>query len=751
MSTKEILVKKRNGELEPLNIEKINKVISWAIEGLEDVSISDIEMNAKINFIDGITTKDIHNIIIESAVNLIDIDHSDYQYVASRLLNYSLRKDVWGGKRPPKLSDLIKKNIKNGKYSPALLETYTESEINKFDEIIDHDRDFKYTYAGIKQMTDKYLLKDLSKDVFFETPQFAHMAAGMFVFQKYSKLKRVEYVKRYYKMASDFKVNWSTPLLSKLRTPDSALASCCLLELNDTKESIDAVNYAVSAATYNGYGIGVNMGRMRGIGSPINKGKMFHPGVIPFLRIIESEVKAWTQISRGGSATCTFPLWHYEIEDILQLKNAVSGTAQNRIFNLDYTIGISQLFYSRFVKNENITLFSPSEVPDLYDAYGTDKFEELYKKYESDDSIIGRKVISAKQLFELLIKERFESGRIYILNVDNANKHGSWCNSIYMSNLCLEILQDIVPLKSLWDETSEIGTCLLSAINWLEVKTEHEMERACDLVIRVLDEVADLQSYFHPAAERFTKQKRSLGVGITNLAGFLAYHKLKYSDKEALELVHNKIEQQQYYLLKSSNQLAIEKGKCEKFDTSKYSIGKLPIDWYNKNVDTLISNNLKMDWETIRNSIKEHGLRNTTVSAIMPCESSSVCNNSTNGVEPVRALSVFKGSKKGLISFLVPNVKTHGEHYTLAFEQPDNIGYLNICAIIQKFTDMGMSINVYYNPANYSDKKVPYQIMLKEMLYHSKMGGKTMYYSNTQDGNKQFESKNNCSSGACSL
>lgn len=741
-------VVKKNGSQENFDIEKIHRVVSWATKGLSNVNMSDIEINANLNVIDGITTDQIHSVLIDSASNLISAQNPDYQYVAGRLLNYRLRKVVWGGKNPPKLFDLIQANIIKGFYTPKLLEWYSEAEVNKLDEYIDHDQDLTYTFCSVKQLSDKYLVKNQHTGEVFETPQFRYMVAAMTVFQNYTVKKRLGFIKKSYSYFSRFKINLATPQLSGLGTNNNSYASCCLLEMLDTADSINAVNNSVARATCAAYGIGINFGRMRAIKSPVKGGVLLHPGVVPFLKVAEANTKAWQKNGvRGGSATVNFPIWHYEIENIIQLKNATTGTNENRVFNLDYLIGISKIFYERFLKNENITLFSPGDVPGLYDLFGLDGFDDLYMKYEQDKEI-RRSSVNSRELFSLLVKERLESGRIYILNVDNVNKHGSWNDPVYMSNLCCEITQAIQPIRFINDPESEVGVCVLSAVNWLEISSDEEMEKVCDIVVRMLDEIIDIQDYFDIAAENFCKGKRSLGVGVTNLAAFLAKHKLYYTDYASIDLVDEWMEKQQYYLIKASINLAKEKGVCTQVSTSKYSNGWLPID---KEVKLVTDRKPTMDWVTLREELIKYGVRHTTFTAQMPCDSSSASQNATNGVEPPRALVSFKSSKKASIPCVVPNIKSCGQYYQLAFDMPDNTGYMNICCTIQRWMDMSMSTNQYYNPANYEDNKIPYNQILKDFIYFYQHGGKSLYYLNTDDANTHFDKESDCSSGACTL
>ncbi len=749
----QISVTKKNGNKEEFQIDKIHRIVSWASNGLTDISPSEIEINAKLNIVDGITTEEIHSVLIESAANLISEEMPDYQYVAGRLLNYQLRKNVWGGKNAPKLIDLITRNINSGHYTSNLLKWYTEDEINKIDEFINHEQDFHYTYCSVKQLCDKYLVKNQKTKELFETPQFRYIVAAMTIFHKYEGKKRLQYIKRSYNYFSKFKINLATPQLSGLGTPLNSYASCCLIEMLDDAKSINAVNHAVANATINGYGIGVNYGRMRAIGSSVKNGAVLHPGVVPFLKITEANTKSWQKNGlRGGSATVTFPIWHLEIETILQLKNSTTGTHDSRVFNLDYTISISKLFYERLIANGDITLFSPHETKELYDLFGLDGFDELYCKLEKDKTIT-KKIVKARELFSLLCKERLETGRIYILNIDNANTYSSWTKKIDSSNLCLEILHNIEPIKDINHKESEIGICNLSAINPLEIHSDEELEKVADVVIRMLDEIIDNQDYFDVAAKNFAQGKRSLGVGITNLAAYLAKHKVKYTDKEALDLVDEWMEKQQYYLIKASVKLAQEKGKCPKYETTKYSQGWLPIDkkFNDEFFEKICNRESKMDWEKLRADIKEHGVRHTTFTAQMPCESSAASQNVMNGIEPARALLTFKGSKKSSIPCLVPNVKSWGKYYELAYDMKDNIGYLNICLVIQKWMDMGISTNQYFSPKHYPDKKIPYAQLLRELLHYYKFGGKTVYYSNSDDQNQHFTEAPKCGDGGCTL
>ncbi len=747
------LVKKRSGDTEKFNIEKIHKVITWAIEGLENVSLSDIEINAKLNMTDNISTRDIHQSLIEAAANLISVEKPDYQFVAARLLNYQLRKDVWGGRHAPRLIDTVNNGLKLKIYDPQIREKYTDEELGKIGEFIDHERDFLFTYAGVKQLCDKYLIKNRITDIIYETPQFAYILIAAYSFINYPKDIRLSYIRKFYDAISKHKISLPTPIMAGVRTISRGYASCCLIGVDDTKESITASGTAISLATASRCGIGIDVSRIRAMGSPVNGGSVVHTGLIPFLKIYEASVKAWQQNSiRGGSATVNVQWWHHEIEDVIVLKNN-AGTDDNRVRKLDYTIGLSKLFYDRVIKNENITLFSPHEVPHLWEAWGTSSFNKIYEECEHDKKIKIKKKLSARKLFSLLVKERVETGRIYVLNVDSANEHGAWLDKVTMSNLCTEIIHPYIPLKDFHDPDAEIGMCILSAVNMLEIKNWADLEKVCELIVRFLDEIIDIQDYFNQAAENFAKKRRSLGVGITNLAAFLAKNEVSYTSPKAPGLVDEWMEHFQYYLLKASAQLAREKGKCEKFDRTKYAKGILPIDTYKKKVNDISKHKLALDWDALRKEIKEAGLRHSTVSAVMPCESSSVIQSSTNGVEPIRSLITYKMSKMGKLPVLAPGIGKYHENYQLAYSLPDNVGLINVNAVIQKYIDMAISTNIYYNYSHYDKHILPDGKVMKEIMYAYSMGLISLYYNNTDDGDKEQSTsrETDCAGGACKL
>jgi ribonucleoside-diphosphate reductase alpha chain len=729
-----IYIVKRDGTKEPINIDKIHKVVAFACDGLAGVSSSQIEMNANLQFYDGMSTKEIQEIMIRSANDLISLDSPNYQYAAARLLSYGVNKDVFGEYAPITLKQMIEKNIERGVYDAEILDKYSDEEIDRLDSYIHHKRDENFTYAGLRQVVDKYLCQDRSSGQIFETPQFMYMMIAATLFANYPKETRMHYVRRYYDSTSLFKLNIPTPVMAGVRTPVRQFASCVLVDSDDTLDSIFASDMSIGRYTAQRAGIGINSGRIRGVNSKIRGGEVAHTGIIPFLKKFESTVRCCTQNGvRGGSATVHFPLWHQEIEDILVLKNN-KGTEDNRVRKLDYSIQLNRTMYERLLQDGDITLFSPHDVPGLYDAYygDPDKFQELYEKYERATSI-KKKTIPAMELFSDLIKERAETGRIYLMNVDHCNTHSSFKDTVYMSNLCQEITLPTKPLQHIDDEDGEIALCILSAINVGTIRELDDLEELCELAVRALEEIIDYQRYPIKAAEISTKARRSLGIGYIGLAHFLARQKVQYSDSQAWKLVHDLSEAFQYYLLKASNTLAKERGACDAFDRTKYSDGILPIDTYKKDVDSIVANKLNYDWDSLRNDIKEFGLRHSTLSAQMPSESSSVVSNATNGIEPPRGYLSVKKSKKGPLKQIVPQYQSLKQHYTLLWEMPSNEGYINVVAVMQKFFDQSISGNWSYNPTHYPDNEVPMSVMIQDMLMTYKLGWKTSYYQNTYD------------------
>jgi ribonucleoside-diphosphate reductase alpha chain len=742
-----IKVKKRNGSIESLDLDKMHLMVEEACKNLSGVSASQVEMKSGIQFYDGISTKEIQDILILSASDLIDLENPNYQYVAARLLLFSIRKQLYGGIRDlPNFLDHINDCVSKKIYDPEILEKYTAEELQRAGHIIDHDRDYLFTYAGLRQTVDKYLVQDRSSNIVYETPQFMYMMIALTMFCNYPKHLRMNFVKRYYDAISKHKINMPTPISGGVRTPLRQYASCVLVDSDDTLPSIEASDSAIFRYVAQRAGIGINAGRIRGLNSKIRGGEVSHTGIIPFLQKFQATVRSCTQNGiRGGSATTFFPIWHQEIEDIIVLKNN-KGTEDNRARKLDYGIQLSRIFYERFIQDGEITLFSPHNVPGLYDAFGTDEFDELYIKYENDSSIPSKRV-KAQELILNLLKERAETGRIYIMNIDHCNSHSSYKDHISMSNLCLEITLPTVPLQHIDDDNdSEIATCILSAINVGKIRSDDELEEMCDLVVRSLDELIDYQSYPVKAAENFTKRRRSLGIGYIGLAHYLAKLGFKYDSKEAWKAVHELSESFQYFLLKSSNNLAKERGACEYFHRTKYADGILPIDTYKKDVDEIVNVEYQHDWEKLRNDIKQYGLRHSTLSAQMPSESSSVVSNSTNGIEPPRGYMSIKLSKKGPLKQIVPQYQTLKNYYTLLWDMPSNRGYINVVAMMQKFFDQAISANTSYNPENYENNEVPISVMMNDLLTVYKYGGKTLYYHNTYDiktdESKEEEPKN---------
>ena len=731
-----IKVIKADGSKVSIDLDKIHRMVEKACRNITGVSESAVEMNSGLQFYEGITTREIQSILVKSAHDLISTESPNYQFVAARLLLFAIQKQVFNTKWKdseiyPPLKDIVERNIEQGVYDPSILDAYTDEEFDKINSYIKHSRDLNFTYAGLQQIVDKYLVQDRSSGDVYETPQFMYMLIAMTLFQNYDKEVRLDYVKRYYDAISGFKINIPTPIMAGVRTPLRQFASCVLVDSDDSLPSIFSSDHAIGKYVAQRAGIGINAGRIRGIGSKIRGGEVQHTGVIPFLKKFESTVRCCTQNGvRGGSATVHFPIWHQEIEDILVLKNN-KGTEDNRVRKLDYSIQLSQIFYQRFLENGEITLFSPHDVPGLYEAFGTEEFDEMYEKYERATSVPKTKV-SARELITDLLKERAETGRIYIMNIDHSNTHSSFKDKVNMSNLCQEITLPTDPIDHI-DGEGEIALCILSAINVGIVK-EEEMESLCDLAVRGLEELIDFQEYPVKAAEVSTLSRRSLGIGYIGLAHYLAKNKVKYDDPKALELVHELTERFQYYLLSASNNIAKEKGACEYFGRTKYSDGILPIDTYKKSVDELVKPKYNLDWEGLRKRICNHGLRHSTLTAQMPSESSSVVSNATNGIEPPRDHLSVKKSKKGTLKQVVPQYTLLKNAYTLLWDMPDNTGYINIVAVMQKFFDQAISGNWSYNPEQFENNEVPVSVMAKDLLTTYKYGWKTSYYHNTMDG-----------------
>ncbi len=738
VSAQSIEVIKRNGrKKEVLDISKIHDMVEHACEDIKGVSSSQVEMNSGLQFYNNITTDEIQQIITKSAADLISLDTPNYTYVAARLLLFSLRKNLfhklWDH---PHFYDQVKRLVDLKLYDSLIMRDYDRRDFDRMEYWLKHDRDYDFTYAGLRQVIDKYLVQDRSTGQIYETPQFMYMMIAATLFSKYPKNKRLIYVKKYYDAISQFKINIPTPVMAGVRTPMRQYASCVLVDVADTLPSIFSSDMAIGKYVAQRAGIGINAGRIRAINSKIRGGEVQHTGVIPFLKKFEATVKCCTQNGvRGGSATVHFPIWHKEIEDILVLKNN-KGSEDNRVRKLDYSIQLSKLFYERFINNEDITLFSPHEVNGLYDAFGTSAFDKIYTDYEKKYPNARR--IKAQDLFFDILKERAETGRIYIMNIDHTNTHSSFKDKVNMSNLCQEITLPTDPINHI-DGEGEIALCILSAINVGKINYEEEMEPLCDLIVRSLDEIIDHQRYPVKAAEVSTKARRSLGVGYIGLAHYLAKNKVSYEDKKAWKLVDKLTEAFQYYLLQASVELAKEKGPCDYFHRTKYADGILPIDTYKPELNELVDRKLTMNWDKLRENIKEHGLRNSTLSAQMPSESSSVVSNETNGIEPPRDYLSVKKSKKGTLKQIVPEYVRLKNFYTLLWDMKSNEGYINIVAVMQKYFDQAISGNWSYNPEHFENNEVPLSIMAKDLLTTYKYGWKTSYYQNTYDSKKDFD------------
>lgn len=753
-----INVTKRDGRLEPIDLEKIHKVIAWAAEGLENVSVSQVELKSHIQFYEGIKTRDIHETIIKSAADLISEDTPDYQYLAARLAVFHLRKIAFGQFTPPHLYQQVNILTAAGKYDAHILEDYSEEEFNELNDYIDHWRDMNLAYAAVQQMIGKYLVQNRATKVIYESPQFLYMLIGMCLFSKYEKSERLDYVKRFYDAGSTFKFSLPTPIMAGVRTPSRQFSSCVLIECDDSLDSINATASAIVRYVSQRAGIGVNAGRIRGLGSPIRGGEAQHTGCIPFYKLFQTAVKCCSQGGvRGGAATLFYPIWHSEVESLLVLKNN-RGVEDNRVRQMDYGVQINKTIYTRLIKGQNITLFSPSDVDGLYDAFfeDQDKFEELYTKYEQDDSIAKRQV-SAQDLFSILMQERASTGRIYIQNVDHCNTHSAFIPSIApirQSNLCMEIALPTKPLNNINDEEGEIALCTLSAVNLGEIKKLEDIESVADLIVRALDALLDYQDYPVAAARNSSMQRRTLGVGVINYAYYLAKNGVRYSDGSANSLTHQTFEALQYYLLKASNNLAKEKGACPAFNETTYSQGLLPIDTYKKDLDKTCQEPLRLDWESLRADILEHGLRNSTVTALMPSETSSQIANATNGIEPPRGLVSVKSSKDGILKQVVPDIANLRDQYELLWQIPNNNGYLALVAIMQKFVDQSISANTNYDPSLFEGGRVPMKVLLQDLLNAYKLGVKTLYYHNTRDGANDAQGnieEDDCAGGACKI
>ena len=753
-----IKVTKRDGRLEDIDLDKIHRVVTWAAEGLQNVSVSQVELKSHIQFYNGIRTDDIHETIIKAAADLISQDTPDYQYLAARLAIFHLRKIAYGEFEPPHLFDHVKKLTDAGKYDRHIIEDYSREEFDELNAYIDHSRDMTFSYAAVKQLEGKYLVQNRVTRQIYETPQFLYILVAMCLFSKYPKETRLDYVKRFYDAVSTFKVSLPTPIMSGVRTPTRQFSSCVLIECDDSLDSINATTSAIVKYVSQRAGIGINAGRIRGLGSEIRGGEAQHTGCIPFFKMFQAAVKSCSQGGvRGGAATLFYPLWHIEAESLLVLKNN-RGVEDNRIRQLDYGVQINRLLYTRLIKGGNITLFSPNEVPGLYDAFfaDQDEFERLYTKYEQDPNI-RKRTLPATELFSTLMQERAGTGRIYIQNVDHCNTHSPFdprVAPVHQSNLCMEIALPTKPLDNINDPNGEIALCTLSAFNLGALNNLDELEELADLTVRALDALLDYQDYPVAAARTATMNRRTLGIGVINYAYYLAKNGVRYSDDSALGLTHRTFEAMQYYLLKASVNLAKEYGACPLFNQTVYSQGKLPIDTYKKDLDAVCNEPLHYDWESLRADIVKYGLRNSTLTALMPSETSSQIANATNGIEPPRGLVTVKASKDGILKQVVPEFETLKDAYETLWQLPGNEGYLKLVGVMQKFVDQSISANTAYDPNKFEGSKVSMKQMLKDLLTAYKYGVKTLYYHNTRDGADDTQTDiqdDGCAGGACKI
>ncbi|MBV0843807.1 class 1a ribonucleoside-diphosphate reductase subunit alpha [Serratia liquefaciens] len=758
-----LLVTKRDGRKERINLDKIHRVIDWAAEGLNNVSVSQVELRSHIQFYDGIKTADIHETIIKAAADLISRDAPDYQYLAARLAIFHLRKKAYGQFEPPKLLAHVTRMVEMGKYDKHLLEDYSTEEFEQMDSFIDHWRDMNFSYAAVKQLEGKYLVQNRVSGEIYESAQFLYILVAACLFSNYPRETRLDYIKRFYDAISTFKISLPTPIMSGVRTPTRQFSSCVLIECGDSLDSINATSSAIVKYVSQRAGIGINAGRIRALGSPIRGGEAFHTGCIPFYKHFQTAVKSCSQGGvRGGAATLFYPMWHLEVESLLVLKNN-RGVEGNRVRHMDYGVQLNRLMYQRLIKGQDITLFSPSDVPGLYDAFfaDQDEFERLYTKYEQDDSI-RQKRVKAVELFSLMMQERASTGRIYIQNVDHCNTHSPFDPQIApvrQSNLCLEIALPTKPLDDVNDENGEIALCTLSAFNLGAIESLDDLEELATLAVRALDALLDYQDYPIKAAHRGAMGRRTLGIGVINYAYYLAKNGVRYSDGSANNLTHKTFEAIQYYLLKASNRLAQEQGACPWFNETTYSQGILPIDTYKKDLDVICQEPLHYDWETLRKEIKETGLRNSTLSALMPSETSSQISNATNGIEPPRGHISIKASKDGILRQVVPEYERLKNDYELLWEMPNNDGYLQLVGLMQKFIDQSISANTNYDPTRFPGGKVPMKQLLKDLLTTYKFGVKTLYYQNTRDGAEDIQEDllpakggdDDCESGACKI
>jgi ribonucleoside-diphosphate reductase alpha chain len=734
----QILVTKRDGHKEPLDLEKLHQVVFWATEGITGVSASEVEIKSHIQFYNGIQTADIQETLIKSAADLISEETPNYQYVAGRLINYHLRKQVYNDYTPWPLLKLVKKNVESGFYDAGLLAAYTEDEWARLNSFIHHDRDENFTYVAMEQWRGKYLVQNRVTGEIFETPQVAYLLIAATLFQNYPQETRLHWVKDYYDAISLHDISLPTPVMAGVRTPQKQFSSCVLIETDDSLDSINATTSSIVKYVSQKAGIGIGAGRIRALGSPIRNGDAYHTGVIPFYKLFQSATRSCSQGGvRNGAATLYYPIWHYEIEDLIVLKNN-KGTEDNRVRHMDYGVQFNKLMYERLIAGGDITCFSPNDVPELYSAFFNDqeRFKELYERAERNTKL-RKKTFKASDLFSRFMQERKDTGRIYLQNVDHANTHSPFDERvapIKMSNLCAEIDLPTVPLRDVNDEDGRIALCTLSAINWGNVKGPHDFEKMCRLAVRGLDALLSYQNYPILAAQLATEEFRPIGIGIINFAYFLAKNDVSYSDPSALALVDEYAEAWSYYLIKASADLAEEQGACTRWQDLKSAKGVLPIDTRKRDVDELVPYLERMPWQSLREQIQRTGQRNATLMALMPAETSAQISNATNGIEPPRSYVSIKGSKHGQLKQVVPEYRRLKNKYELLWDQTSPEGYLKLCAVLQKYIDQGISVNTSYNPQYYDDEKIPMSEMLQHLIMCYKYGLKQLYYFNTFDG-----------------
>ena len=733
----QIQVTKRDGNKEFLDIEKMHRVVMWATEGITGVSASEVEIKSHIQFYNGIKTADIQETLIKSAADLISEETPNYQYVAGRLINYHLRKQVYNDYTPWPLIDLVKKNVESGFYDVGLLAAYTDEEWSTLDNYIKHDRDEHFTYVAMEQWRGKYLVQNRVTNEIFETPQVAYMLIAATLFQNYTQ-NRLQWVKEYYDAVSMHDISLPTPVMAGVRTPQKQFSSCVLIETDDSLDSINATASSIVKYVSQKAGIGIGAGRIRALGSPIRNGDAYHTGVVPFYKLFQSATRSCSQGGvRNGAATLYYPIWHLEIEDLIVLKNN-KGTEDNRVRHMDYGVQFNKLMYERLITGGDITCFSPHDVPEMFEAFfnNQDRFKELYERAERNTKL-RKKTFKAADLFSRFMQERKDTGRIYLQNVDHANTHSPFDERVApvkMSNLCAEIDLPTVPLRDVNDEDGRIALCTLSAINWGNVKSPHDFEKMCRLAVRGLDALLSYQNYPILAARLATEEFRPLGIGIINFAYFLAKNDVSYSDPRALPLVDEYAEAWSYYLIKASADLAEEQGACTRWQDLKSAKGVLPIDTRKADIDELVEYTERMPWADLREQIQRTGQRNATLMALMPAETSAQISNATNGIEPPRSYVSIKGSKHGQLKQVVPEYRRLKNRYELLWDQTSPEGYLKLCAVLQKYIDQGISVNTSYNPQHYDDEKIPMSEMLQHLIMCYKYGLKQLYYFNTYDG-----------------